>query len=416
MPAGVCLRKAAVPKVGWLPGPPARRGGRLPDAPIGPTSCSTGESADSILPLPRFDRAGRPGADRQRGDARTGGRRVERRWPGDAGVDLDSARRHACRIRRTRAMTDRPFGVNLVLQWDQRERVAVCAEESVAVVSTFWGDPGPYVDAIHYGGALHLHTVGSAEEARRAAQAGVDVIVAQGWEAGGRVRGKVATLPLVPAVVDAVAPLPVLAAGGVADGRGLAAVLALGADAGWVGTRFLLAHEASVHDEWRRRIRDASRDQHQPHDSVRRRLAGRPAPRATQHNAGHVGASRAPRRRVATGRGRRARTRARRLPRPALRRHSAGTVGPPEISRHSQCMPARAPGSSPNSVRQPRSSANSHAKPPRHSARSRHTTTNAPPPDTTAPPCSAAGFRPTRWLGRSGQAPRLRAEGATPDR
>jgi nitronate monooxygenase len=160
------------------------------------------------------------------------------------------------RIRRTRAMTDRPFGVNLVLQWDQRERVAVCAEQSVAVVSTFWGDPGPYVEAIHDGGALHLHTVGSAEEARRAAQAGVDVIVAQGWEAGGRVRGQVATLPLVPAVVDAVAPLPVLAAGGVGDGRTLAAALALGADAGWVGTRFLLADEASVHDGWRRRIRD----------------------------------------------------------------------------------------------------------------------------------------------------------------
>jgi NAD(P)H-dependent flavin oxidoreductase YrpB (nitropropane dioxygenase family) len=126
----------------------------------------------------------------------------------------------------------------------------------VAVVSTFWGDPGPYVEAIHDGGALHLHTVGSAEEARRAAQAGVDVIVAQGWEAGGRVRGQVATLPLVPAVLDAVAPLPVLAAGGVADGRTLAAALALGADAGWVGTRFLLADEASVHDGWRHRIRD----------------------------------------------------------------------------------------------------------------------------------------------------------------
>src|SRR5215211_8252121 len=162
------------------------------------------------------------------------------------------------RIRRTGAMTDRPFGVNLVLQWDQRERVAVCAEESVAVVSTFWGDPGPYVDPIHAGGALHAHTVGSTDEARRAARAGVDVIVAQGWEAGGRVRGEVATLPLVPAVVDAVAPVPVIAAGGVADGRGLAAVLLLGADAAWVGTRFLMAQEANVHDEWRARIRDAS--------------------------------------------------------------------------------------------------------------------------------------------------------------
>jgi nitronate monooxygenase len=161
------------------------------------------------------------------------------------------------RIRATRALTDRPFGVNLILEWDQHERVAACVAESVPVVSTFWGDPTPYVEAIHAGGAVHLHTVGSAEEARRAVAAGVDVIVAQGWEAGGRVRGQVATLPLVPTVVDAVAPVPVIAAGGVADRRGLAAVLALGADAAWIGTRFLLAEEASVHPEWRRRLRDA---------------------------------------------------------------------------------------------------------------------------------------------------------------
>jgi nitronate monooxygenase len=162
------------------------------------------------------------------------------------------------RIRATRALTDRPFGVNVVLEWDQHERVRAALQESVAGVSTFWGDPAPYVDAIHAGGALHVHTVGSAEEARRAVDAGVDVIVAQGWEAGGRVWGEVTTLALVPAVVDAVRPVPVLAAGGVADGRGLAAVLALGAQAAWVGTRFLLAHEASVHPAWRRHIRDAS--------------------------------------------------------------------------------------------------------------------------------------------------------------
>lgn len=143
------------------------------------------------------------------------------------------------RIRAVRALTDdRPFGVNLILQWPQHARVQACADESVAVVSTFWGDPRPYVDAIHAGGALHVHTVGSADEAVRAVEAGVDVIVAQGWEAGGRVRGEVATLPLVPAVVDAVCPVPVIAAGGVGDGRGLAAVLVLGADAGWVGTAF----------------------------------------------------------------------------------------------------------------------------------------------------------------------------------
>jgi nitronate monooxygenase len=99
-----------------------------------------------------------------------------------------------------------------------------------------------------------MHTVGSAEEARRAADAGADVIVAQGWESGGHVLGTVATLPLVPAVVDAVAPVPVIAAGGIADARGVAAVLALGAQAAWVGTRFLLAQEAPVHPEYRRRL------------------------------------------------------------------------------------------------------------------------------------------------------------------
>ena len=84
-------------------------------------------------------------------------------------------------------------------------------------------------------------TVGTAEEGRAAAAAGADVIVAQGWEAGGHVWGTVSTLALVPRVVDAVAPVPVVAAGGIADGRGLAAVLALGAAGAWVGTRFLAA-------------------------------------------------------------------------------------------------------------------------------------------------------------------------------
>jgi NAD(P)H-dependent flavin oxidoreductase YrpB (nitropropane dioxygenase family) len=164
----------------------------------------------------------------------------------------------AAKLRATRELTDRPFGVNLILEWEQHERLTTCLAASVAVVSTFWGDPSPYVEAVHASGALHMHTVSSVEEAQLALEAGVDVIVTQGWEAGGRVRGQIATLPLVPAVLDAVRPVPVIAAGGVADGRGLAAVLALGADAAWVGTRFLLAEEAGVHPEWRRRIRDAS--------------------------------------------------------------------------------------------------------------------------------------------------------------
>ncbi len=77
--------------------------------------------------------------------------------------------------------------------------------------------------------------------------AGVDILVAQGWEAGGHVWGQVATLPLVPRVVDAVAPAPVVAAGGIADGRGIAAILALGAAGAWIGTRFLASQEAQVH-------------------------------------------------------------------------------------------------------------------------------------------------------------------------
>jgi NAD(P)H-dependent flavin oxidoreductase YrpB (nitropropane dioxygenase family) len=103
-----------------------------------------------------------------------------------------------------------------------------------------------------------LHTVGSAEEARRAVDRGVDVIVAQGWEAGGHVRSQVATLPLVPAVVDAVAPVPVIAAGGIGDARGVAAVFALGAQAAWLGTRFLLAEEMPTHPDYRRRLMDAA--------------------------------------------------------------------------------------------------------------------------------------------------------------
>src|SRR4051794_35798746 len=101
-------------------------------------------------------------------------------------------------------------------------------------------------------------TVGSAEEARRAVASGVDVVVVQGWEAGGHVWSRVATLPLVPAVVDAVAPAPVIASGGIGDARGVAAVFALGAQAAWLGTRFLLAEEMPIHDQYRRALMSAA--------------------------------------------------------------------------------------------------------------------------------------------------------------
>jgi nitronate monooxygenase len=157
-------------------------------------------------------------------------------------------------IRETAALTEGPFGGNLVLTDDRHQRVDQALAAGLRIVSFMLGDPAGYVRQVHDAGGVVLHTVGSAEEARRAAGSGVDVIVAQGWEAGGHVSGTIATLPLVPAVVDAVAPVPVIAAGGISDARGVAAILALGAQAAWVGTRFLLAEEMPIHEDYRRRL------------------------------------------------------------------------------------------------------------------------------------------------------------------
>jgi NAD(P)H-dependent flavin oxidoreductase YrpB (nitropropane dioxygenase family) len=162
------------------------------------------------------------------------------------------------RIRETRALTSRPFGVNLILEFPQEERLAVCLDQGVAVISFFWRDPASLVPRAKAGGAIVLHTVGSADEAKRAVDCGVDIVVAQGWEAGGHVRGMVATMPLVPIVVDAIKPTPVVAAGGIADGRGLAAALALGAAGAWIGTRFLASPEATIHSRYRELLLRAS--------------------------------------------------------------------------------------------------------------------------------------------------------------
>jgi nitronate monooxygenase len=153
-------------------------------------------------------------------------------------------------IAELRSITDRPFGINLVIREPQHERLEVALAEGVKVVSFFWGDPAPYLDSVHQAGAIATLTIGSAAEANRAVDAGVDVIVAQGWEAGGHVWGDVSTLVLVPAIVDAVGDTPVIAAGGIADGRGLAAVLALGAAGAWMGTRFVASLESPAHPTW----------------------------------------------------------------------------------------------------------------------------------------------------------------------
>jgi nitronate monooxygenase len=165
---------------------------------------------------------------------------------GLANRDPDGVRRV---ILETRRLTDRPFGANFLLRPNEETdaRLAACLELGVPAVSFHWDDPSPYISRVHAAGALAMYTVGSAADARRAVDAGVDVVVAQGWEAGGHVRGEVATLPLVPRVVDAAAPTPVVAAGGIADGRGVAAALALGAAGVWMGTRFMMSAEAATH-------------------------------------------------------------------------------------------------------------------------------------------------------------------------
>jgi nitronate monooxygenase len=161
-------------------------------------------------------------------------------------------------IREVRARTARPFGVNLVLEWEQEERLGACLEEGVRIFSFFWGDPARYLDRVHRAGGHVMHTVGSAAEARQRAGEGVDVIVAQGAEAGGHVWGQVSTMALVPAVADAVGPVPVLAAGGIADARGVAAAMALGASGAWMGTRFVATAESAAHPAYKRAVVEAA--------------------------------------------------------------------------------------------------------------------------------------------------------------
>lgn len=162
----------------------------------------------------------------------------------------------SCRekIEATQALTRTPFGINLVLEWNQFERLSACLDAGVRIVSFFWGDASPYVARTHEAGAKSIVIVGSSEEARIAADSGADMIVCQGFEAGGHVRGVAGSIALIPSVVDAVAPLPVVAAGGFADGRGLAAALALGASGVWMGTRFAATSESLAHPAFKERL------------------------------------------------------------------------------------------------------------------------------------------------------------------
>ena len=160
-------------------------------------------------------------------------------------------------IHLTRQQTDRPFGVNILLISPFAEQVIdVVLEEEVAVVTTGAGNPGPYIPRFKEAGIKVMPVVASVALARRLERAGVDAFVAEGMESGGEI-GQITTMALVPQVVDSV-KLPVVAAGGFADGRGLVAALALGAQGIQMGTRFVCSEECIAHPDYKQAILDAS--------------------------------------------------------------------------------------------------------------------------------------------------------------
>jgi NAD(P)H-dependent flavin oxidoreductase YrpB (nitropropane dioxygenase family) len=156
-----------------------------------------------------------------------------------------------------RAATDKPFGINFLLFLVNEAALTAALQSRPAAVAFAWARPdqnlSSYVQRVHDAGSLVMHMAGELPEAVRAAEAGADVIVAQGTEGGGHV-GWMASMALVPMVARAVAPIPVLAAGGIADGHGLAAALALGAEGVLLGTRFLATTESPLHPSFKEAI------------------------------------------------------------------------------------------------------------------------------------------------------------------
>ena len=156
-------------------------------------------------------------------------------------------------IRRARELTDKPFGVNLMLMNPQADAIAqVIVEEGVKVVTTGAGNPGKYMAMWKEAGVRVIPVVASVAMAKMMERAGADAVVAEGAESGGHI-GAATTMTLVPQVADAVS-IPVIAAGGIADGRGLAASMMLGAEAVQMGTRFIVAKESIVHDNYKKKV------------------------------------------------------------------------------------------------------------------------------------------------------------------
>ncbi|MBS7240214.1 MAG: enoyl-[acyl-carrier-protein] reductase FabK [Acetatifactor sp.] len=156
-------------------------------------------------------------------------------------------------IRKCKELTDKPFGVNVMLLNPNAEEVAkIVVEEGVRVVTTGAGNPSKYMELWKNAGVKVIPVVASVAMAKLMERAGADAVVAEGMESGGHI-GSATTMTLVPQVADAV-QIPVIAAGGIGDGRGLAAALLLGADAVQMGTRFVVASESIVHDNYKQKI------------------------------------------------------------------------------------------------------------------------------------------------------------------
>lgn len=150
-------------------------------------------------------------------------------------------------VHRVKELTGKPFGVNVMLLSPHAEEIIrLLVEERVAVVTTGAGNPGKYLNLLHDAGIKVIPVVSSVALAKRLVRSGVDALIAEGMESGGHV-GELTTMALVPQVVDAV-DVPVIAAGGICDGRGMAAALMLGAEGVQMGTRFICALECTVHE------------------------------------------------------------------------------------------------------------------------------------------------------------------------
>ncbi len=156
-------------------------------------------------------------------------------------------------IRKAKELTDKPFGVNIMLLSPAADAVAeVVCEEGVQVVTTGAGSPAKYMESFKKHNIKVIPVIPSVALAQRMEKSGADAVIAEGMESGGHV-GKTTTMALVPQVADGV-KIPVIAAGGIADGRGMAAAFMLGANAVQIGTRFLVAKECNVHENYKKSI------------------------------------------------------------------------------------------------------------------------------------------------------------------